>query len=70
MQIYKLAMTQKHMVKKLKCLVFFDGTSKVSNDLGFRSGNTVMNWIRNKKIPKSKVARVEQYLRSSTNGNA
>lgn len=55
-------MTDKQMLVRLDQLRKKTNSYWVASELGYRSPNTILNWIKNKKIPKVAVDKVRGYL--------
>lgn len=53
------------MLAQLKKIIKSKGLLAVTNDLGYRSLNTVQNWIKNKRIPDTAKNKVETYLQNN-----
>ena len=51
------------LLAQLKAAVKKHGVVKVSSDMGYRSTNTIRNWIEKNKIPESAKVKVETYLK-------
>jgi hypothetical protein len=46
---------QKKLLSSLKTAIQVKGLAWVTNELGYRSGNTLMFWFKNGKIPERTV---------------
>lgn len=51
------------MLDKLKVLIKKYGIVKVSNDLGYKSINSIGQWIKNNRIPDKALINVRLYLK-------
>lgn len=49
---------QKKLLTSLKTAIKVKGLAWVTNELGYRSGNTIMFWFKNGKIPDRTVPSV------------
>jgi hypothetical protein len=49
---------QKALLSQLKTAIKIKGLAWVTNELGYRSGNTIMFWFKNGKIPDRTVPSV------------
>lgn len=52
----------KMLVKKVNAKVKKDGITKVTNELGYRSTNTVRSWIKKNEIPVQAIDKVKTFL--------
>ena len=57
------------MLKKLKKFIQLYGLARVTSDLGFRSVNTLRQWIDADKIPDRSLERVKNYLQGVTSAS-
>lgn len=55
--------SRNELFRKLKLELREKSVGQLATALGYRSHNTIVNWVKNKKIPVSAVARTEAYFR-------